>query len=129
MAVAKSSKFMYCQSQITQHPCQKLLHLQRSKKNHLMIVTIYDASNIKLIIWLYNFKNGMRRNLLQAELLVKMDAAYEKDEASVTKSGKKSKTRNYLRNTCREALHSIVVGDNTTCPIKLEEMSFATITQ
>lgn len=89
----------------------------------------YDAANIKLIIWLYDFENGMHRNLLQADLLVKMDAAYEKDEASVTKSGKKSKTRNYLRNTCREALHSIVVGDNTTCPIKLEEMSFATIAQ
>ena len=55
---------------------------------------------------------------------MKLDAAHEKDEASVTKKGKKSKKRSHLRNTCREALHSIVVGDNTTCPIKLEEMSF-----
>jgi hypothetical protein len=80
--------------------------------------------NIKLIIWLYDVENGMHHNLLQAELLVKLDAAHEKDEASVTKKGKKSKKRSYLRNTCREALHNIVVGDNTTCPIKLKEMSF-----
>jgi hypothetical protein len=41
----------------------------------------YDGLNIKLIIWLYDFENGMHRNLLQAELLGKMDAAHEKDEA------------------------------------------------
>jgi hypothetical protein len=71
----------------------------------------------------------MHNNLLQEELLVNMVAAHAKDEASVTTKGKKSKTRNFLRKTCRDAIHGIIVGDVTTFPIKLEEISFAVISQ
>jgi hypothetical protein len=89
----------------------------------------YDGANVKFLIWLYKFNNSMHHNLLQEELLCHMVAAHAKDEASVTTKGKKSKTRNFLRKTCRDAVHGIVVVDVTTFPIKLEEISFAVISQ
>jgi hypothetical protein len=91
----------------------------------------YDGANVKFFIWLYEFNNSMHHNLLQLqeELIVNMVAAHAKDEASVTKRGKKSKTRNFLRKTCFDAIHGIVVSDATTFPIKLEEISFAVISQ
>ena len=89
----------------------------------------YDGANVKFFIWLYEFNNGMHHNLLQEELLVNMVAAHAKDKASVAAKGKKSKARNFLRKTCRDSIHVIVAGDITTFPIKLEEISFAVISQ
>ena len=89
----------------------------------------YDGANVKFFIWPYEFNNGMHHNLLQEELLINMVAAHAKDEASVTKRGKKSKTRNFLRKTCFDAIHGIVVNHATTFPIQLEEISFAVISQ
>ena len=56
--------------------------------------------NIKLIIWLYDVENGMHHNLLQAELLVKLDAAHEKD---------KLPSRKRVRNQRKEATWEIPV--------------------
>jgi hypothetical protein len=88
----------------------------------------YERRNITFMIWLFN-NRGSFSHLLEPFILEQMKTAYSQDKARRTKSGRPSKSRECLRDTCRRVLRSINPEVASSMPVKLELLDFKTFSR
>ena len=83
----------------------------------------YDRSNISFITWIFDC--GVEyEHLLKGFVLAEMQNAHSRDKARLTKKGKPSKARDYLREVCRDSLVGMKPDSPDTTPILLGNLNF-----
>ena len=84
----------------------------------------YERDLVRFMLWVFDNLDKYG-DMLNPSTLEALTAAHQKDKERRTAAGKPSKMRDHIRNKCYEFLRAIVKGDESTFPIKLENITFA----
>jgi hypothetical protein len=84
----------------------------------------YERDLVRFMLWAFD-NSDKYGDMFTPSTLEALKAAHQKDKERRTATGKPCKMRDHIRNKCYEFLRAIVKGDESTFPIKLENINFA----
>ena len=82
----------------------------------------YQRDLVRFMLWAFDNLDKYG-DIFNPSTLEALTAAHQKDKERRTAAGKPSKMRDHIRNKCYEFLRAIVKGDESTFPIKLENIT------
>mmetsp|Transcript_22160 Transcript_22160/g.36232 ORF Transcript_22160/g.36232 Transcript_22160/m.36232 type:complete len:212 (-) Transcript_22160:389-1024(-) len=83
----------------------------------------YIGSSVAFMLWAFDSENKYG-DIFTPSTLEELKAAHQKDKERRTTKGKPNKSRDNIRSKCKELLGAITKGDESTFPIKLENITF-----
>jgi len=89
----------------------------------------YERCLVKVMLWAFDDMEQYGDKILTPSTVEKMKAAHLRDKERRTQAGRPSKKRDYIREECKTLLKAISKRDESTIPIRLENLNFDLISR